>query len=202
MRSYLTLRAIVLGTSTLLPLLQGCTEQDPGRRADGPDEASAAVIFARRTQRVDSESADGGTSASAVAGDAGARVDSTASGIPATFDTVKLVFGGGGPIMSCGAAPCHGVGGAAPPARPLELPSNNDALLYESLRAYVSEACGGRRLVVPGSPEESALMAILRGRCGETPRMPYGCTEEAGDCIPSDYIDAVALWITNGAAAN
>jgi hypothetical protein len=29
--------------------------------------------------------------------------------------------------------------------------------------------------------------------------MPYGCSAEAGDCIPDDYIAAVTQWIASGA---
>ena len=119
--------------------------------------------------------------------------------LPATFATVKLVFGGGGSIMTCAAAPCHGVGGVAPPSDPLELPTNDDELLYTNLLSYVSKACNDTKLVEPGDPARSALLTILRGPCGMTPRMPYGCSEEAGDCIPDDYVAAVAEWIANGA---
>jgi hypothetical protein len=121
------------------------------------------------------------------------------SAIPANFDTIKLVLGGGGGIMPCAAAPCHGVGGMAPPGRPLELPPNNDRQLYTNLTSYVSTACGNTKLVVPGKPAQSALISILTGPCGMTPRMPYGCSAQAGDCIPDEYIAAVAQWITNGA---
>lgn len=55
------------------------------------------------------------------------------------------------------------------------------------------------KLVDPGKPAQSALVKILSGPCGMTPRMPYGCSAEAGDCIPDDYIAAVARWIANGA---
>lgn len=119
--------------------------------------------------------------------------------MPATFATLKLVLGGGGGIMPCSAAPCHGVNGMAPPARPLELPPNDDQRLYANLTAYVSKACNDTKLVTPGNPQQSALVTILEGPCGATPRMPYGCSAEAGDCIPDEYIAAVAQWIANGA---
>lgn len=121
------------------------------------------------------------------------------SGIAATFATVKLVFGGGGGITTCAAAPCHGVNGAAPPDDPLELPTNDDAKLYATLTSYVSKACGNIKLVEPGKPAQSALVAILKGPCGMTPRMPYGCSVESGDCIPDEYIAAVSQWIESGA---
>jgi hypothetical protein len=132
-------------------------------------------------------------------GDATAGASGSGSTIPATFETVKLVFGGGGGVMTCAAAPCHGVGGVAPPADPLELPTNDDLLLYTSLTTYVSKACNNTPLVTPGNPAQSALVTILNGPCGMTPRMPYGCTAEAGDCIPDEYVAAIAQWIANGA---
>jgi hypothetical protein len=118
--------------------------------------------------------------------------------IPATFETVKLVFGGGGGIMPCAAAPCHGVGGMAPPRKPLELPPNDDTQLYANLTSYVSEACNEMRLVQPGAPAQSALPRILSGPCGMTPRMPFGCDPQT-DCIPDEYIAAVEQWIAAGA---
>jgi hypothetical protein len=128
-----------------------------------------------------------------------AGASGSGSAIPATFETVKLVFGGGGGIMPCAAAPCHGVGGIAPPADPLALPSNDDLQLYANLTSYVSAACNNTPLVTPGNPAQSALITILSGPCGMTPRMPYGCDPELGDCIPDEYIAAVTQWIANGA---
>jgi hypothetical protein len=119
--------------------------------------------------------------------------------IPATFETIKLVFGGGGGIMPCSAAPCHGVAGVAPPGKPLELPPNDDQQLYTNLTTYVSTACNDTKLVTPGNPAQSALLRILKGPCGMTPRMPYGCDPQAGDCIPDEYIAAVERWIAGGA---
>jgi hypothetical protein len=132
-----------------------------------------------------------------VSGAAGAS-NGGSSALPATFATVKLVFGGGGGIMTCAAAPCHGLHGMAPPNHPLELPTNDDALLYTNLTTYVSKACSNK-LVTPGDPTQSALLKILRGPCGMTPRMPYGCSADAGDCIPDEYIAAVEQWIKSGA---
>jgi hypothetical protein len=125
-------------------------------------------------------------------------VPSGATGsIPPTFETVKLTLRGGGPIMSCASADCHGLGGHAPPANPLIL--QNDANLYASMTSYVSAACGNIKLVNPGKPSESALTKILRGPCGSTPRMPNGCSDAA--CIPEEYIVALEQWIANCAPA-
>lgn len=146
-----------------------------------------------------------GVSAGGAAGRSTAGVGSTAgtsgtgSAIPATFETVKLVLGGGGAIMPCAAAPCHGVNGMAPPGKPLELPPMNDQQLYTNLTTYVSKACNNTKLVTPGNPSQSALIKIISGPCGMTPRMPYGCSPDADDCIPDEYIMAVTQWIANGA---
>ena len=132
-------------------------------------------------------------------GGASGATASTGSAIPPTFETVKLVIEGGGPIMTCSAAPCHGANGNAPPGRPLALPSNDDQLLYTNLTSYVSTACGNLKLVTPCDPANSALPRILSGPCGMTPRMPYMCTSADGNCVPDEYIAAVRQWIASGA---
>jgi hypothetical protein len=170
----------------------------------GPPGAFDAALGASDTGvgRSDAGSLGGGFDAGGAGctgGGTGGATGGTGASHPATFETVKLVFGGGGGIMPCSAAPCHGVNGVAPPDHPLELPPNNDALLYSNLLSYVSKACGNTKLVEPCNPARSALITILRGSCGTTPRMPYGCTPEGGDCIPDDYIAAVSQWIANGA---
>jgi hypothetical protein len=111
--------------------------------------------------------------------------------IPPTFATVKLILGGGGAIMPCAAAPCHAVGGMAPPGNPLTL--QDTAELYATMTSYVARDCGNIKLVNPGKPEESALLKILKGPCGAVPRMPYMCSDDA--CIPDDYIAAISQWI-------
>lgn len=151
------------------------------------------------TAQVAGASAGAPAAASGSGGSATAGAPDPGTAIPANFETVKLVFGGGGGVMPCSAAPCHGVNGVAPPDDPLELPPMNDSQLYANLTTYVSRACGNTKLVSPGNPAQSALVTILRGPCGMTPRMPYGCSAEAGDCIPEEYIAAVARWIADGA---
>ena len=121
--------------------------------------------------------------------------EAPASSIPATFDTVKLVLMGGGPIMPCAAAPCHGVHGMAPPDDPLELPPNDDQQLYTNLTSYIAKDCSNAKLVDPGNPAQSALLTVLKGPCGMVPRMPYMCTDQDGNCIPDEYVVALAQWI-------
>ena len=165
----------------------------------GAAGVSGVVVSGSGGTSVAGTGATAGASGAAVSGNGAAGAAGGDSGIPATFDTVKLVLGGGGNIMPCAAAPCHGVNGMAPPGRPLELPPNNDQQLYTNLTSYVSVACGNVKLVSPGNPAQSALIKILSGPCGMTPRMPYGCSADAGDCIPDEYIAAVTQWIMNGA---
>jgi hypothetical protein len=118
---------------------------------------------------------------------------SGSSAIPPTFATVKLVLAGGGAIMPCASAPCHAAGGNAPPGHPLTL--QDTPQLYANMLSFVSSACGNIPLVNPGTPEESALLKILRGPCGATPRMPYMCSGDA--CIPDDYIAALSQWVAS-----
>jgi hypothetical protein len=63
----------------------------------------------------------------------------------------------------------------------------------------VTEHCGV--VVKPGFPQESAIVRLLKGPCGETDRMPFGKCFADGDegCIAPDYIAAIEKWIANGA---
>lgn len=172
----------------LLSVLASCGGTDDPGPADTGAPSDAGPLGAPDSG---APSCSGGSADAGAGGSGGA--------IPATFDTVKLVFGGGGGIMTCAAAPCHGVNGAAPPDHPLELPSNDDQRLYANLLSYVSKACSNTKLVDPCNPAQSALVKILKGPCGATPRMPFGCSPQAGDCIPEEYITAVEQWIAAGA---
>lgn len=171
---------------TILAFSTACGDAD----ADGPVMGAADAGRATVTQDAGSiQCASGSTG-----GTGGAS-----GSVPASFETVKLVFGGGGGIMPCAAASCHGVHGVAPPDHPLELPPSDEQKLYNNLLTYVSKACSNTKLVVPCNPAGSALVTILKGGCGTTPRMPYGCSTQAGDCIPDEYIAAVSQWIAQGA---
>jgi hypothetical protein len=135
---------------------------------------------------------DGGSDAGASACvPSGATAD--AGSIPPTFATVKLVLGGGGAIMPCASAPCHATGGMEPPGNPLTL--QDTPALYATMTSYVAKECDNTPLVVPGHPEQSALVKILSGPCGSAPRMPYKCSDDS--CIPADYIAALSQWIAD-----
>jgi hypothetical protein len=179
----LSLSSAAIGLA-VTSLLSGCGDQtggNPGVTAGGLGGLGAG----------------GSSTAVTACGSGGAGT--AGSSIAPTFETVKLVIQGGGPIMTCSAAPCHGANGNAPPGRPLALPSNDDQLLYTNLTSYVSTACGNLKLVTPCDPAQSALPRILSGPCGTTPRMPYMCSSQDGNCVPDEYIAAIRQWIASGA---
>lgn len=92
--------------------------------------------------------------------------------------------------FKCGGAGCHS--GEREPRLV------DEAKLYSTLTSYVSQRCGNRLLVKPGSPEESAFYLAQKGLCGTTlPQMPLGCVD---NCTPSDYLEGVRQWIVNGAS--
>jgi hypothetical protein len=111
---------------------------------------------------------------------------------------LKLVLLGGGPVQTCASASCHDENGVAPPGDPLSL--QDDANLYTNLTTHISANCGNIPVVTPCKPDQSAIIKVLRGPCGATPRMPYECADDG--CIPDSYIDAVSQWIANGASPN
>ena len=131
----------------------------------------------------------GGTSS---AGSSAGGSDTTTE--PATWDTIKLVLTGTHP--PCNSSICHGGNGKVS----LGFPVGNDDQLYSVLTQFVSKACDNMVLVVPGHPEQSALVKVIKGPCStDVPRMPNGCTEADGNCVPDDYIAAVEQWIADGA---
>jgi len=189
----LALTRIAATTVAVLALLAGCgaqTDSDSGSLGGSPAGSEGGS----------SRAGEGGAGGSASAGAPSSAGTDGGSSIAPTFATLKLVLQGGGPVMPCAAAPCHGVNGMAPPGDPLELPPNDDQRLYANLTHYVSKACGDLALVVPGNPAASALPKILTAPCGMTPRMPYMCSDRDGNCIPAEYVAAITEWIAQGAA--
>ncbi len=121
---------------------------------------------------------------------------------PATFATVRQVVQGGGPtgaIDTCVLAPCHDVGGFAPPPPAQNLVLRDDANLYHTLTTYVSAGCGNVPLVNPGKPDQSALVRALTGTNCKY-KMPLGCTDE--HCWDAGTIAAISQWIANCAPEN
>lgn len=107
--------------------------------------------------------------------------------IEPSFTTLKSVI-----QTSCFGGLCHDL-----PENPLKLTVNDQ--LYTILTTHMTEHCGV--VVKPGFPEESALVRLLKGPCGDTDRMPFGKCFVDGDegCIAPEHIAAIEKWIANGA---
>ena len=106
----------------------------------------------------------------------------------ANWSGVKTVIG-----FYCGGAGCHNED-----QKPALFP-DNDATLYRTLMEHKVAGCGGRALVKPCSPEESALYRVQAEppMCDATPRMPFGCGQ--GSCTSPDDLEGIRQWIANGA---
>ena len=93
---------------------------------------------------------------------------------------------------SCFGGLCHDL-----PEHPLQL--KLDDQLYTTLTTHVTKECGP--LITKGSPQQSALVKLLKGPCGKTDRMPYGKCISDGDegCVSPENIAAIEQWITQGA---
>jgi hypothetical protein len=162
---------------------------------------TSLVSFGCAGGLTDGPTGAGGTTGTGGAGGAPACVPQGGTTTPpATFTTVKAAMVGFDAIESCAANPCHPKFGMAPPDNPLVLQQDMD--LYRNMTAYVSKACGNIPFVNPGKPNESALIKIISGPCGNTPRMPFQCNAEEGQCLPPDWIAAISQWIANCAPEN
>jgi hypothetical protein len=198
-QSTLTTFAVI----TVLFAFVGCSgeEDPPATGADtNPVGGSAGLAAAGTSPTAGTAVAgtgggvSGGTTVAGGAG-AGAGGTSTTGGagagasITPTFDTLKSVIN---------QAPCFGAGCHNDDQNPLDL--RIDDQLYTKVTSRISVNCGNIPVVNPGNPEQSALVKILKGPCGQTPRMPLGCLD--GDdalCVPPDYIAALEQWIAMGA---
>jgi hypothetical protein len=127
------------------------------------------------------------------------------SDIDPTFETLKFVMNGYRPDINCAASDCHS-GGHDHSAVPLRLV--DDDQLHQELLTHTSAKCGNIPAVDPGNPENSALLRLLKGPCGEPadaenfiPRMPFGCFEDEweNNCVSDEYIAAIEQWIARGA---
>jgi hypothetical protein len=127
----------------------------------------------------------GGSSAGVASG--GTPGGTAAVAVEPSFNTLKSII-----PMSCFGGLCHDL-----PENPLQL--KLDDKLYATLTSHVTEHCGP--VIKPGSPQDSAIIKLLKGPCGETDRMPFGKCFQDGDegCISPDNIAALEKWIANGA---
>jgi hypothetical protein len=172
--------------SIFLVLLVGCRGQDspaPVNNAGSPAAGTSPPSGGS------SGLGAAGMSSAAVGGGPSAGASGAGSTVPATFETVKSVIN---------EAPCFGAGCHNDDQNPLNL--RVDDQLYTRLISHTSKNCGGVPVVNPGKPQDSALVKLLKGPCGATPRMPLGCIDDQDTtCIPAEYIAAITQWIAMGA---
>ena len=107
--------------------------------------------------------------------------------------------------MTCAGADCHET------REPLMYGSTGpltDAALYSKLTTYVAPQCGGRMLVKPCAPDDSAFFRAQAHMCEglagtllgmPLPYMPYGCDPMYDNCTPADKLEGIRQWIANGA---
>jgi hypothetical protein len=130
----------------------------------------------------------GGAAETVMAGAGGGAAGNAAGAeVSATFATLKSLI----PI-SCFGGVCHDL-----PEHPLKL--KVDDQLYATLTTHMTETCGP--LIKAGSPQDSALVKLLKGPCNGTDRMPLGKCFADGDegCVPPASIAAIEQWIAKGA---
>jgi hypothetical protein len=102
---------------------------------------------------------------------------------------------------TCAGADCHET------REPLMIGSTgplSDTALYSKLTTYVTTMCGGRMLVKPCAPADSAFHRAQAGMCEGAagtplPYMPFGCDPMYDNCTPADKLEGIRQWIANGA---
>ncbi|WP_437603933.1 hypothetical protein [Sorangium sp. So ce590] len=171
----------------ILSPLPGCAEtpDDTGGGGTGGSDPGSTSASGSTSSGVGAGGSGGAGSTSASTGGGG----STGSGseIEPTFETVKFVIEN----VTCFGAGCHN-----DDMNPLDLMINEE--LHTTITSHMSKNCGP--LVNLGNPQESALVKVLKGPCGSTPRMPLECVnDEDQACVPPDYIEAITQWIADGA---
>lgn len=188
--------SILTGTGSSLALLAAlvaCSSEvetpaaSGGMAGTGTTVAGASAGVPAATAGTASGGAAGGTSSGAGGVGVGGGAGSGGSAPQPTFEGVKTMIQG-----SCFGGLCHDLA-----EHPLKL--KIDDALYTTLTTYSTKHCGP--LVKVGSPQESALIKLLKGPCGETERMPYGKCLQDGDegCVSPQTIAALEQWIMSGA---
>lgn len=202
-RRPMKLRLSIFATAAVVAMLsslQACSD-DSDDGSTGSTTSTSTSAGGTATSGAGGGGGDGGSGGdgaggSNTGGSSPVGAGGSASTIEASFETLKLVI----TRSTCTDASCHN--GEAQPTLTRQM---TDDELYETMISYVSEACGDIPLVTPGNPEQSALIKILKGPCGEIARMPNGCVSEPIEeytCIPWEYIDALERWVASGAARN
>ena len=190
--------SILSGTGSSVALLLGlgaCSGEVDTPAASGGSAGAglggSATAGSAGVPAATAGTASGGAAGSSGSGGAGGAAGSAAgsggSAPQPTFEGVKTMIQG-----SCFGGLCHDL-----TEHPLKL--KLDDALYTTLTTYSTKHCGP--LVKIGSPQESALVKLLKGPCGETERMPYGKCVQDGDegCVSPEVIAAIEQWIMSGA---
>ncbi|WP_437819188.1 hypothetical protein [Sorangium sp. So ce1078] len=173
----------------ILSPLAGCsdTPDDTGAGGTGGSDAGSTSASGSTSSGVGSGGSGGAGSTSVSTSGVGGGSTGSGSGIDPTFETVKFVIDN----VTCFGAGCHN-----DEMNPLDL--QLDGELHARLTSHVTEDCGP--LVNLANPPESALIKILKGPCGSTPRMPPECVNDDDiKCVTDDYIQAMTQWIADGA---
>jgi hypothetical protein len=139
---------------------------------------------------LESNPGQGGSSGQSGAGGGASCASSPTDGGSslATFADIKTVIG-----FYCGGAGCHN-NGQTP-----NFFADSDTALYTTLTTYKVAKCGGRVLVKPCAPEDSAFYRAQSDptKCEMLPQMPFGCV--GGSCVQPDDLEMVRQWIAAGA---
>jgi hypothetical protein len=175
-----------------LLLLVGCGAEGPlvantGGSAAGGSAAGGSAAGGSATGGLPMGGSAAGGSAGSGLGGSGGGGGTTAVAATASFGTLKNII-----QMSCFGGLCHDL-----PEHPLQL--KLDDKLYKTLTTHVTQDCGP--LMKPGSPQDSALVKLLKGPCGETARMPLDKCSQDGDeaCVTPANIALIEQWIASGA---
>jgi len=187
--------AVLASVLSLVGPSMGCSDPQTGSGGMGGGNGSGAAGTSTTGGGggAGGNNAAGGSIASGGGGAAGAPVTAAGGGtggtgaIDASFDTFKSLV-----PTHCFGGLCHDL-----PENPLKL--TVDDKLYTTLTTHMTKHCGP--VLTPGNPQDSALVKLLKGPCGETNRMPFGKCFEDGDegCVSPEYIAAIEQWIAKGA---
>jgi hypothetical protein len=122
----------------------------------------------------------------------------------ATWENLREVVNGSNPYRQtgCFGSDCQTQGDREPYLVALGGTAMSDSDLYAKLTTYKTTTCGGRVLVKPCSPDESAFYLAQAGRCEDLAQMPFGCLPENDNCTPADMLEGIRQWIANGAHQN
>ena len=94
--------------------------------------------------------------------------------------------------VTCGNIICH-----LPNYNPPDY-SNRDGTLYDTLLTWRVAQCDDAPIVVPGDPDASAMIRLVKRQCGSL-FMPTTCEPDRNPCIYPDELEVFESWIRGGA---